>query len=83
MKSITLVAFILLISISCQKEDENPCEQSPKCSLEPDSGMCLAAFPKYYFDKTEGKCKQFMWGGCGGVVPFNTLEECRQCECSK
>jgi Kunitz/Bovine pancreatic trypsin inhibitor domain len=82
LKVIAAVLVILLISISCQKEDENPCEQSPKCSLEPETGVCRAAIPKYYFDKKEGKCKQFIWGGCDGVVPFDTLEECQQCKCS-
>ncbi|MBA4146415.1 MAG: proteinase inhibitor I4 serpin, partial [Cytophaga sp.] len=32
--------------------------------------------------KNEKKCKEFIWGGCGGVVPFETLEECKGgCQC--
>jgi len=50
--------------------------------MMPDAGICQAAFPKYYFDKTEKKCKVFIWGGCGGVVRFETLQECeQQCGC--
>ena len=47
------------------------------CSLKPDVGGCKAYFPKYYYDAETQKCKQFIWGGCGGVVPFETLEECQ------
>lgn len=51
-----------------------------RCELFPDSGPCEAAFPKFYFDQEEQKCKEFLWGGCNGTVPFDTLEECQVCE---
>jgi hypothetical protein len=54
--------------------------QTESCTLVPDSGLCDAAMPRYYYDQSEKKCKEFMWGGCGGVVPFETLEECKICE---
>lgn len=47
---------------------------SELCVLEPDLGPCEAAMPRYYFD---GGCKQFFWGGCQGVVPFETFESCQ------
>jgi len=50
-----------------------------RCSLSPDPGECFAAFRKYYYDAEEGTCKEFMWGGCNGVVPFHTLEDCETC----
>lgn len=50
-----------------------------RCDLVPEIGNCFAHFTKYYYDKTEQKCKEFVWGGCGGVVPFHTLEECQSC----
>jgi Kunitz/Bovine pancreatic trypsin inhibitor domain len=53
------------------------------CLLKPDAGFCLAAFKRYYYDPAEKKCKEFMWGGCEGVVPFETLEACKDCECNK
>ena len=37
----------------------------------------MAAFPRYYYDQNEKKCMKFIWGGCGGVVPFATMEECK------
>jgi len=73
------VATMLLLTFSQCKKD---CFKSDRCELEPDAGLCLAAIPKYYYDKTEKKCKQFIWGGCDGVVPFNTMKECeKQCDC--
>ena len=46
------------------------------CGAEPDAGECDAAFLRYYFNQQTGTCEEFMWGGCGGTVPFDTLEEC-------
>lgn len=54
-----------------------------RCDLVPDPGMCKAYMPRYYYDKKEGKCKEFIWGGCNGVVPFMTLEACEKCDCEK
>ena len=50
---------------------------SDNCDLTPDPGFCLAAFDSYYFNPTSGECEFSLWGGCGGVVPFWTLEECQ------
>jgi len=52
-----------------------------KCTTKPEQGPCKAAIYKYYFDQAENKCKDFIWGGCYGVVPFQTLTECQNtCE---
>lgn len=72
-----VVLLVIAIFSNCSKEQPLP----EKCSLHPDSGLCKAAFRKYYYDKEEKRCKEFIWGGCGGSVPFETLEECRECEC--
>ena len=54
--------------------------QSP-CELEPDPGPCEAAIPAYYFNQETQSCAEFTYGGCAGVVPFWTLEECEsECE---
>jgi len=47
------------------------------CNIEPDPGNCEAAMPRYYFDKEERECKEFLWGGCDGIVPFDNLEVCK------
>jgi hypothetical protein len=48
------------------------------CSLEPETGPCKAMITRYYYDKALKKCKSFTWGGCQGVVPFETLEDCEK-----
>lgn len=37
-----------------------------------------ALLPRAFFNSTTNRCEPFDWGGCGGVVPFKTVEECRQ-----
>ena len=77
------ISFFIIIAIAsalsnCTKQNE---ECTTKCNQNGDTGPCFAAFRKYYYDKTEKKCKEFIWGGCNGVVPFQTLEECQSCGC--
>lgn len=72
---IAFVVFMLLIVSlsSCQKEN--------RCKLQPEIGEGRANFTKYYFDHSTKKCKAFIWGGSGGVVSFETKEECELCGC--
>ena len=75
--TLTLVATIVLL-MYCKKD----CIKSDRCNLEPDAGTCKAHIPAYYYDKKDKKCKEFIWGGCDGVVPFKTMKECeKQCDC--
>jgi len=53
-----------------------------RCELVPDPGPCFAFFKKYYYDPIDRQCKEFIWGGCEGVVPFDTMEECIKCKSS-
>jgi len=72
----SIIMIFLFIQCNVQGKKTN------RCSLIPESGPCKALFTKYYYDKTEKKCKEFNWGGCEGVVPFETLEECqKECNC--
>lgn len=63
------------------------CEKAPECIpigacwTSPDAGPCMASIIKYYYDPVAKECKTFVWGGCGGRVPFDTLEECQVCLC--
>jgi len=68
-----LLIFTLISTIALS---QNPCTQIP------DSGMCLAAIPKYYFDQSTQQCTMFVWGGCGGVVPFDSMDECEADDCT-
>ncbi|XP_043927289.1 amyloid-beta precursor protein isoform X2 [Protopterus annectens] len=36
------------------------------CSEQAETGPCRAMIPRWYFEVTEGKCAQFIYGGCGG-----------------
>ena len=47
------------------------------CISIPDPGMCFAAISIYYFDQNTGQCEESIWGGCDGLVPFWTLEDCQ------
>ena len=61
--------------LSCTEKSCNP------CGAEPNIGPCFAAIPAYYFNQDSGSCEEFTWGGCGGTVPFETLQECENaCE---
>lgn len=53
------------------------------CTLSPDPGMCFAAIQMYYFNQETQQCEDFTWGGCGGVVPFESLSECEAAACSQ
>ena len=55
--------------------------QVDPCTQLPDTGPCEAAIPAWYFDLDWGQCTQFLWGGCEGTVPFETLEDCLASAC--
>lgn len=47
------------------------------CSQKRDSGICPGNVPRFYFDKTLGRCQLFSYGGCGGNSNnFETLDQC-------
>ncbi|MBT0653067.1 BPTI/Kunitz-type proteinase inhibitor domain-containing protein [Geomobilimonas luticola] len=52
-------------------------ELPEKCRLVPVNGTCKAMMDKYYFDQKTGRCTEYFYDGCGQVVPFDTMEECR------
>lgn len=53
------------------------CGPPEACTLEPDPGECDAFFTRWYFDPDLGACAPFQWGGCGGVVPFESEIACQ------
>ena len=59
----------------CDELETNPCEQYPN------PGPCFAAITVYFFNQQSSQCEETTWGGCDGVVPFWTLQECEnECE---
>ena len=56
--------------------------QGEICNLQKEVGPCKAFFPRFYFDKVVGECKEFIYGGCrGNANNFKTLDAC-QATCS-
>ncbi|XP_075547484.1 isoinhibitor K-like [Dermacentor variabilis] len=47
------------------------------CSLPPDQGPCRGLFPAFYFDRSSGRCREFIYGGCKGNE--NRFKSFRQC----
>lgn len=79
MKQLKWLMLSILLS-TCSNNDT--CPLPPSCLLDPDPGLCRAIITRYYYDRVSKQCKEFNWGGCGGVVPFETLEECQNCLCT-
>jgi hypothetical protein len=51
------------------------------CVAKAKPGNCGGSVPKVYFDYRDNRCKTFYWSGCGGFVPYQTMEACRkECE---
>jgi len=53
------------------------------CKLPAAPGLCLAYFPRWFFNSKTGKCEKFIYGGCGGNKNnFLTKEDCEKtCWC--
>lgn len=69
-----LKILIPMLMLACN--DSNSMDDA--CYLIPDPGDCLAAFTRYYYDQDVNICSEFTWGGCGGVVPFESMAECKE-----
>jgi len=70
----------MMVLIACwtvvsQAQDSS--HQPFTCEMQPEIGSCKGAFPRYFYDQKDNSCQQFIWGGCGGVVPFQSLESCQ------
>ena len=79
MKGLAILAgalFLMAFGATEALAKEPPPAPGAKCSLVPQRGPCKAMFEKYYYNANAKKCTPFFWGGCEGVVPFDTLEEC-------
>ena len=75
-----LIFLLAFMNTGCNNNQEKDKTEplSDACYLIPDPGLCMAAFPRYYYDIDAEQCKEFIWGGCGGVVPFETMADCKE-----
>ncbi|MFP5384418.1 MAG: BPTI/Kunitz domain-containing protein [Gammaproteobacteria bacterium] len=75
--TLLLPALLLALPLTaCNSQPSLPAA----CELKPESGRCRAAITRYFFEPAIGECRAFIWGGCDGVVPFETFEDCHsQC----
>lgn len=64
-----------VLAKTAAKEFADP-SATERCKLRTDPGPCKGLFEKFYYDAEKNRCAVFFYGGCQGVVPFDTLEEC-------
>ena len=62
---------------ACLNKSILTCAKPAHCLQASETGMCRAAFPRFYHNAETGACEQFIYGGCGGNTNnFVTEEEC-------
>jgi len=73
-ESINVLDIVALVSLIINPTDDP--EFPEECYLEPNTGPCFGYVPMYYFNQDTQSCETFIWGGCAGVVPFESYQEC-------
>ncbi|KAL3985162.1 Kunitz/Bovine pancreatic trypsin inhibitor domain family protein [Acanthocheilonema viteae] len=70
-------AFRHLIPISDSKTSHKS-ETISKCELPKDTGPCNRFVTKWYYNKNDGTCTRFHYGGCGGTDNrFDSEQQCK------
>ncbi|XP_039249098.2 BPTI/Kunitz domain-containing protein-like [Styela clava] len=71
-KVLTIVVVVLASAYSIEYHED-------KCTSKPNPGACKAFLRRFYYDPKEGKCKVFIFGGCGGNRNrFETKIDCEE-----
>jgi len=62
-----------------QKTQGKQADLKERCRIKPEPGDCKALFTYAFYDQNTKQC--FETTGCGGVMPFDSLEACKKvCE---
>ncbi len=78
-----LISILVLAGCGGQHEDlaVRADELPVACVAKAKPGYCGGSIPKVYYDYRHNRCRTFFWSGCGGYVPYQSMEECvKQCE---
>ncbi|KAK7109944.1 hypothetical protein V1264_013897 [Littorina saxatilis] len=64
-----LVVMVLLGAAHCQTD----------CTMPKLTGLCLAYFPRWFYNTDTKMCENFIYGGCGGNSNnFLSEDECNK-----
>lgn len=63
---LAMLAVVLYMVDKAESKRNRGKNYSEICQLDSETGSCRAAITRWYFDRIEGECKTFTWGGCGG-----------------
>lgn len=79
---IVIILFVVAASIWMGGSSPQPSKPTDeRCFQKGVAGPCEGLIYGYQYDQNDGLCKKFLWGGCEGVRPFKTMEECQSvCE---
>lgn len=84
MYKIPTATFVILLLFACKgssKVEEAkvvPPLSKERCDWVPNSGPCRGALDGFFYDSRTKKCQKFQYGGCQGVLPFESLSDCEK-----
>nr|Q1RPS9.1 RecName: Full=Kunitz-type serine protease inhibitor homolog beta-bungarotoxin B5 chain; Flags: Precursor [Bungarus multicinctus]CAJ18320.1 beta-bungarotoxin b5 chain precursor [Bungarus multicinctus] len=82
MSSGGLLLLLGLLTFCAELTPVSSRKRHPYCNLPPDPGPCHDNKFAFYHHPASNKCKEFVYGGCGGNDNrFKTRNKC-QCTCS-
>ncbi|WP_156874793.1 ankyrin repeat domain-containing protein [Thermodesulfobacterium hveragerdense] len=67
----------LFLKETLEKTQGKKIDIKKRCYLIPQVGPCKGLFWGAYFIPGLNKCEKFFYGGCDDVVPFNSVEACK------